>query len=233
MIIFELKVTLLLKKSIHHLHMHEFLGCWVSRSQLESPEMKRTHYDKSFKYFVFSSLFPLERDGVYQSGRVYVMTLRSSKADTLQHIEEGMRLFNGDENLQMVAMERQQHHVSHVTELITITPTIVTVDHKPWVGNHSIELLQNRLHANAEKKFRMLYPDEELAVQQSFIQGLRLENRKPIAIAYKGKKLIGNKFKLFIQDDRMSQRLACVVLGSGLAEKNSSLGAGFCLARCV
>ena len=195
--------------------------------------MKKTHYDHSFKHFVFSSLFPLERDGMYQSGRVYVMTIRSSKGDTLQDIEGGIRIFKGDENLQMVAMEQRQQTVNHVTEMITITPTIVTVDHKPWMGDISIELLQNQLQANAEKKFHMLYPSDDLTIQQSFIQGIRHENRKPIAIAYKGKKLIGHKFKLFIQDDPVSQKLAGVVLGSGLAEKNSSLGAGFCLAQFV
>ncbi|WP_238555808.1 hypothetical protein [Paenibacillus alvei] len=56
-------------------------------------------------------------------------------------------------------------------------------------------------------------------------------NGKPIAYCYKGRKLLGNKFRLFIREDPWSQQLAHIVLGSGAAEKGAILGAGFCLAK--
>lgn len=230
---YELLVSVLLEKSIHHLSMHEMLGHWISKSHLKVAQLRTEHYERKYKHYVFSSLYPLEKDGVYKSGRVYVLTIRSSVRDLLRLIEGGIRALKGDDFMQVVSMEHRKRSFSHVSELVTVTPTIVTVDHKPWMSSDSIELLQNQLQANAEKKLRTLFPEEALNVEQSFIQGIRLENRKPIAITYKGKKLIGNKFKLFIQDDPVSQRLANIVLGSGLAEKNSALGTGFCLPKFV
>lgn len=218
---------------MHHLETQEHIGNWISRSQLGDSYFKRAHYDKGFKHFVFSSLYPLEKDGVYQRGRAYILTIRSSKEDTLSRINACMRSCREDDNFQFISSEQRARRLPHITEMITITPAIVTIDHKPWVHENNIELLVKQLHANAEKKYKNLYPDEQMEAFQPFIQGIRVENRKPIATSYKGRKLLGNKLRLFINEDDYSQKLANVVLGSGLAEKGSSLGAGFCLAKCI
>lgn len=228
---YELKITALVKQTKHHLDIQEHIGNWINRSQLADPYFKRAHYDKGFKHYVFSSLYPLEKDGVYQQGRAYILTIRSSLENTLNRINACMRNCREDEYFQFVSSEQRARQFSHITEMITITPAIVTINHKPWVNENNIELLLQQLHANAEKKFKHLYPDTQIQAFQPFIQGIRVENRKPISTSYKGRKLLGNKFRLFIHEDDYSQRLASVVLGSGLAEKGSSLGAGFCLAK--
>lgn len=228
---YELKITALVKQTKHHLDIQEHIGNWINRSQLADPYFKQAHYDKGFKHYVFSSLYPLEKDGVYQQGRAYILTIRSSRENTLNRINACMRNCRDDEYFQFVSSEQQSRQFSHIAEMITITPAIVTINHKPWVHENNIELLLKQLHANAEKKFKQLYPDEQIQAFQPFIQGIRVENKKPISTSYKGRKLIGNKFRLFIHEDDYSQRLANVVLGSGLAEKGSSLGAGFCLAK--
>lgn len=229
----ELKVTTLVKQSTHHLEMQEHIGNWISRAQLADPNFKQAHYEKGYKHFVYSNLYPLEEGGVYQRGRAYILTIRSSRENTLSRINACMRSCREDEYFQLISSEQRTRRLPHITEMITITPAIVTINHKPWVHENNIELLLQQLHANAEKKFKHLYPDEQIQAFQPFIQGIRVENRKPIATAYKGRKLLGNKLRLFINEDDYSQRLANVVLGSGLAEKGSSLGAGFCLAKCL
>lgn len=230
---FELKITAIVKQSTHHLEIQEHIGSWISRAQLADPRFKQAHYDRGYKHYVFSSLYPLEKDGVYQQGRAYILTIRSSQEDTLSRINACMRNCREDEYFQLVSSDQRTKMLSHITEMITITPTIVTIDHRPWVHENNIELLVKQLHANAEKKFKDLYPDELMEAFQPFIQGIRVENRKPIATSYKGRKLLGNKLRLFINEDNYSQKLANTVLGSGLAEKGSSLGAGFCLAKCL
>lgn len=230
---FELRITVLVKQTTHHLQIQEHIGKWISRAQLGDPYFKQAHYDKGYKHYVFSSLYPLEKDGVYQSGRAYILTIRSSQRDTLSRINACMRSCREDDYFQLVSSDQRTRKLSHITEMITITPAIVTIDHKPWVHKNNIELLVKQLHANAEKKFKHLYPDEPMEPFQPFIQGIRVENRKPIATSYKGHKLLGNKLRLFINEDNYSQKLANIVLGSGLAEKGSSLGAGFCLAKCI
>ena len=230
---FELRITVLVKQTKHHLEIQEHIGNWISRAQLGDPYFKQTHYDKGFKHYVFSSLYPLEKDGIYQRGRAYILTVRSSRQDIVSRINACMRSSREDDYFQFVSIDQRTRKHSHITEMITITPAIVTIDHKPWVNEKNIEVLVTQLHANAEKKYINLYPNDPMKASQSFIQGIRVENRKPIATTYKGRKLLGNKLRLFINEDDYSQKLANIVLGSGLAEKGSSLGAGFCLAKCI
>lgn len=230
---FELRVTIVSKQSVHHLEMQEHIGNWISRSQLADPHFKKTHYETSYKHYVFSSLYPLEKDGVYQKGRAYVLTVRSSIENTLSRIKDCLQNCREDEYFHMISCEQRTRKLPHITEMITITPAIVTIDRKPWLHEHNIELLLQQLNANAEKKFKHLYPNEQIQAFQPFIQSIRVENRKPVALSYKGRKLLGNKLRFFIHEDEVSQKLANVVMGSGIAEKNSTLGAGFCLAKCI
>ncbi|QDR82369.1 CRISPR-associated endoribonuclease Cas6 [Sporomusa termitida] len=230
--LFELKLTVLLKKSTHHLQMQEPIGNWISQAQLTDPLFKQTHYDKIYKHFVFSNLYPTEKDGIYQQGRIYVLTIRSSIEDTLNRIHQCLKKCRESDYFQLVACEQRTRRLGHITELLTITPAIVTIENqKPWTPEDNIELLIQRLEANAEKKFKSLYPDTLVQAGQTFIQGITIENRKPLATAYKGRKLLGNKLHLLIHEDEYAQKLANVVMGSGLAEKGSILGAGFCLAK--
>lgn len=228
---YELKLTLLLKKSTHHLQMSEPIGNWLSLAQLADPVFKQTHYDKAYKHFVFSNLFPIEKDGIYQQGRIYVLTIRSSVAGILTRLQQCLQKCRETDYFQLIVCEQKARRLGHITELLTVTPTIVTVDGKPWMPEDNLELLIERLHANAEKKYKSLYPGTLVQEGQVFIQGVVVENRKPLAITYKGRKLLGNKLHLLIREDEYSQKLANVVMGSGLAEKNSSLGSGFCLAK--
>lgn len=230
---YELKVTVLVKQSTHHLEMQEHIGQWINRAQLADAEFKRTHYDIGYKFFHFSSLYPLEKDGIYQKGRAYILTVRSSLRDTLTRIKSCLQECREDDYFQMISCEQRNRQLRHITEMITITPAIVTINNKPWLHENNIEILLEQLHANAEKKFKRLEPEIAEQAFQSFIQSIRIENRKPIALRYKERKLLGNKLRLFINEDSFSQKLANVVMGSGLAEKGSSIGAGFCLAKCL
>ncbi|NEW07866.1 CRISPR-associated protein Cas6 [Paenibacillus sp. SYP-B3998] len=228
----ELKLTILLKQSTHHLAIQEHIGNWLHRAQLSDEEFKASHYERAFKHIVFSSLIPIEKDGIYQQGRAYVLTIRSPLRDTLQRLKLCMQQCREDEHFQLVTSEIQRpKRMTHITEMLAITPVIVTVNRKPWLHENSVEQLLQQLHNNAVKKLLSLEPETQVEEGNHFIQGIRVENKKPIGLHYKGRKLLGNKLKLFINDDPQSQRLAQTVFASGLGEKGSSIGAGFCLAK--
>lgn len=230
----ELKLTIQPKVSVHYLQAQERIAKWLNQAQLADPSFKQSHYERSFKHYVFNNLYPTEADGIYQQGRVYVLTVRSSVADILNRLRRCLQACREDEHFYMIACEQQTRRLGLITELLTISPAIVTLDEqRPWMPEDSIALLLERLHANAEKKFKSLFPASSETGFQSFIQSITVENSKPIATAYKGRKLLGNKFHIMVNEDKYSQQLANVVLGSGLAEKNSSIGAGFCLAKYI
>ncbi|WP_256873819.1 CRISPR-associated protein Cas6 [Paenibacillus kribbensis] len=229
---YEIHITTLIKQSSHHLEIPERIGAWIGRAGLKDEALKQTHYDKDYKHYTFGSPFPREKEGVYKQGRVYVITIHSSVELTLRRISAALQALQEDEYFQFIAASPvQSKKLAHITELTTVTPAIVTIEGKPWVPGLSVELLLQRIHANAEKKYNHLYPDQPVRLEQPFIEGIQVLNHKPIALAYKGRKLLGNKLRLLVREDEYSQKLASVVLGSGAAEKNSILGAGFCIAK--
>jgi CRISPR-associated endoribonuclease Cas6 len=131
-------------------------------------------------------------------------------------------------DMRIVSTEIREIKQKHIDFLETITPAIVTVDGKPWLLDGDILLLVQRIHANAEKKFKFFCNEEIGEVEDYFIEKLKILNKKPACYSYKGIKLLGNKFRIKVNEDEKSQKLAFIVLSSGLSEKNSSLGAGFC-----
>ncbi|MBA9083573.1 CRISPR-associated endoribonuclease Cas6 [Fontibacillus solani] len=229
---FELKATVLLKQSKHHLEMPEVIGKWIGRAECIDPELKEQHYSMDYKLRCFSQPYPREKDGIYKQNRVYVIAIRSSVENMLRRLSAGLRELRDDESFELLAVTSvQSKRLAHITELTTVNPAIATVDSKPWVPEMDIELLLDRINSNAEKKYNQLYPDAPIRLDYDFVEGIQILNQKPIAYHYKGRKMLGNKFRLMIRSDELSQRLAYIALGAGILEKNSILGAGYCVAK--
>ncbi|APU86937.1 CRISPR associated Cas6 family protein (plasmid) [Clostridium botulinum] len=67
----------------------------------------------------------------------------------------------------------------------------------------------------------------KLTTQDTIFHCLSITNNKTIYIPYKKGLLLGNKLKIQVKEDDISQTLATVALGAGIGEKNS-IGMGFC-----
>lgn len=228
----ELTITLLLRKDLHNRNALEKLGEMLNHAMLDHPELKELHGMSGYKFYVYNNLFPLEKTGVYREGNIYVVRVRSMKDDFISKLKPVLRHVQHP-YFQVIAIENHRVQQRQIYELYTLTPFIVTVDGQPWlVQKDDLDLLIERLHANAEKKYKQLY-GEEYQGYQPFIQRLEILNSKPIGNSYKGITLLGNKAKIVVNEDTWSQKLAFVTLGSGLGEKGSSLGGGYCLANFI
>lgn len=223
---FQITTTILLKKHVHFSESSEIIGHTISRAMLNDEKLKELHKDKCYKY-VFDNLYPLEIDGVYKEKRIYIFNIRSFNKDYIIKIK---KCFNNFENEYMKVISTDQRIIKskYINYIETITPAVVTVDNKPWLLDGDILLLVKRLHDNAEKKFKFFFDEEIGEIEDYFIEKLKILNKKPVAYSYKGIRLLGNKFRIKVNEDDVSQKLAFTILGAGLAEKNSILGAGFC-----
>lgn len=232
---YEIRLKVLLKDSYHYLAICERIGAWISFASLKNETLKQAHYDKKYKHFTFGSPFPREDDEIYKKGRIYGFSIRSSLKNTLNQIRESLKRLQEDAYIQLINISPvMDKDTGFITELTTLTPAIVAIDSKPWLpGLNNVEELLQRVHANAEMKYNHLNPDQVVRTDQPFASAIQIINRNPIALHYKGRKLLGNKMRLLIREDEHAQKLAQVVMGSGLAEKNSILGAGFCIAKTL
>lgn len=223
---FQLVTTILLKENIHFSKSSEVIGNTISKAMINDEKLKELHKCKEYKY-VFDNLYPLEKDGIYKGKRIYIFNIRSFNEDYVIKIKH---CFNGLENnyMEIISTDLRTIKRKPINYIETITPAVVTVDSKPWLSDGDILLLVKRLHANAEKKFKFFFHEEIEEVEDYFIEKLKILNKKPIAYSYKNIKLLANKVRIKVNEDDISQKLAFTVLGGGLAEKNSIIGAGFC-----
>ncbi len=89
-------------------------------------------------------------------------------------------------------------------------------------------MFKQRLEDNLEKKYKSFF-NEDIDVKDKFINSIEFKNRKPMHYNYKnGIKLLANKVSVQIEDNEEAQKVAFLAKATGLGEKNSSIGAGFC-----
>lgn len=226
---YELTITTALLKDMHFTITNEKIANIINQSMFLDEELAKKHIEKGFKNYVFSSFYPVEKDKEYKSGRIYVFRIRSLEESFISKIRKYLLLVK-NEDFKIIATEIKTHKQRFITELYTITPALATIDNKHWVKGDDISLLIDRMQGNLEKKYKEFF-GEALCPKQSFIQRLEVVNQKPFSYKYKNTKLLANKFKIFVNEDEVSQTLAFIALATGLLEKNSSAGCGFCTAR--
>ena len=230
---FELVCTVFLKQDIEFKNSFEIISKYMSYTICSSP-LKDIHKSLDYKYYVFKSFYPIESDKVYKKGNIYEFTIRALNKEFVDMLSNSLRENINNPFFQVLNTTKKVINQFFITELYTVTPTIITTDNGLfWTMQKDGDILrlQKQLHDNLEKKYKAFY-DEEIQAEQNFIQLLEVKNRVPqnIEIKKDGKRVrfFGNKFKIVPHEDEVSQKLAFMALGAGLGEKNS-FGGGFCL----
>ena len=226
---FELTVTAYMLDDIHFTKANEIIGKTINRVMYLDKALSEKHIQKGYKHYCYGSFYPTEKDKVYKNGRIYVFKIRSLESEfagKMQNLIEDVR----SNEIKVMAVQVKRRAKRRIVELHTVTPAIVTVDNKHWLPQDDITLLKDRLQANLEKKYRDFY-GEGLNVSQRFIEKLELLNKKVMSLNYKDTRLLGNKFRIVVNGDECSQRLAFIAEAVGLGEKSSANGMGFCNAQ--
>lgn len=226
---YELTLTVQLTEDLNFFQSFERIGRSISRVMLEDWELARIHSRTGFKHYVFNSFYPVEMDGIYKAGKVYIFKIRSLSESFIRKM--AMLLPRMENHIyKVLSTQTKSVKKTYIGSIYTLTPVIISIgEGKNWTKEGDFLLLQNRLQANLEKKYKIFY-GEELAKEDnfSFIQRMELVSKKAMAVPYKKINFLGNKLRLWVNEDEKSQNLAFIAMACGLGEKNTSLGAGFC-----
>lgn len=223
----EITFTVILKTNIRFEQSNEQIGKLINKAFLQDSELAVLHTVNRFKYYVFNSFYPIEKDGEYKEGRAYIFRVRTPDVGLAAKIKQLLPKTEND-LLTVLTIQLKTINQSYVSNIYTMTPVVVTLENNEyWTYKHDLMLLSKQLQDNLEKKHKGFYQGSE-GVSESFIQRIELLNEKPMAMIYKNVKFIGNKFKIWVNDDEASQKLAFMAMACGLGEKNSAVGAGFC-----
>ena len=241
--IFELKCKAYLKTNIELKSSFDVLSKYLNYSIYQNEIYKNK--DTSIKNYCFGNFYPTESDKIYKKNNVYEFVIRSIDEEFIDELEKALILNMNNSFLIVLSAVKKEIDQFFIRELYSATPVIVS-QKKDDTGrqlywsldyNGDMEILQNQLQKNLEKKLKLFYPDD-MDVSNNFIDKIEIKNLKPQSIYFKTirnqkeklVRLIGNKFKIVPKKDDLSQKLAFLSLGVGLGEK-SSFGGGFCLGR--
>lgn len=220
---YELVVTIHLHQDIPAKSIQEALSKHISAAMYKNAHLKSLHEQNCFKLYNYCSPAPLESDRVYHQGRLYTFHLRTPDITFACAMKTYIPTVNS--SFKVVSVELRQYTRQLISELVTLTPIICTMDNRCWLPQDGIGLLSERLHKNAVKKCKLL--DNSFAEStELFFSHIELLNEKAIVVPYKNTTLLGHKVKLVVNPDDISQKLGFMVLAAGALEKNS-LGFGY------
>ena len=225
---YELTVTAYLLKNVAFNEVNEKIAQLINKAMLNEEKLAIKHKENKFKNYVFDSLYPREKDKIYKAGKIYVFRIRSLEEDFITKINQLFHNVTTD-YFKVIAGEIKKQEQRTIKELYTVTPALATIGKNIyWISGNDIKLLIERMNSNLFKKYKD-YFGTSLSEEQLFFEKIKIMNEKPIVYKYKNTNLFGNKFKIAINDDETSQKLAFMTLGVGLLEKNSTIGMGFCI----
>lgn len=232
MIFKELTITIQLTKTIEYADLVDEMSKAMNIYLLSSQELRSLHKATNTKKYCFSGLYPVKNTKIYLTGEMYSFKMRFMDMNVAEHFKNSITDNSNPLFIVLGIDEQIKEQRGMIRGLYTVTPAIITVSgNKNWVRNdEELEFVKKRILNNTNRKFNELYGTKNEVYD--FIESIEIQNNIPISFNYKvdtnhKTKLLSNKFKITIKEDELSQKLAFLILGSGLLEKNT-LSFGFC-----
>ena len=219
---YELKIDLNLKNKIHFQSSPEAIGKLIATALINSGY--KFHNENRIKGYVCSNLEVRANNGWYEGDNFF--RFRSFDKELILKLTNSLLSYE-DNIFNVTSLSSKVIHFKSIRLLQTTNPVFVTLENRRfWTFKEDGDIMKylKFLHQNALKKIKLL---ENIETDENFIEFMEFLSEKPYTFNYKGKKFFGFKLKIYPKDDEISQKLAFVVAGMGIGEKNSSVGGGF------
>lgn len=225
MFIYQIYFKVFLLQSISQEDSLAAIASFIDHVLIKDKRWEKVHNQNQYKEYCFNSFFRPESDGIYKKEKVYQIMIRTINPKLAQYLAENLPKHD---NPFMKGLVCNVIRISqkHITTLYSITPVVVKGENqKYWRDELSFTEFDNRLKVNLLKKYRSLL---QLEMNESFQLHtlLEIKNHSPIAVPYKGIKLLADKIQMQVADNSQAQNLAFLALGVGLGEMNAR-GMGF------
>ena len=223
--VYELRVKVFLYHQLPCEEALEAVNRFIDQALVKSSQYLEYHETNKFAKYTFGALFPIEQERVYKAQTVYQFTVRSCDTDLVQYLSN--QLPKGDtEQMRGLVADIKIVPQRHISTLYSLTPVIVkSKDKGYWRDDMSLPDFERRLKENLIKKYNLL-SNQKIDENFELYNLLEFKNKCPVAVPYKGVRLLGDKIQLQIADNPQAQESAYAAIGTGLCEMNSR-GSGF------
>lgn len=189
------------------------------------------HETNCYKQYCFDQPYPLEKDGIYKEGKVYTVRVRTVSDKLAQYFADYLAN-HYNHQIKGLTVEIMIIPQKFISQIFSITPVVIKCDGTEsgrqvkgyWKKCISFEQYEERLKSNLIKN--IIDWQGKNRRRFWFIPADWIENYKPIAVPYKGRKLLGDKVCLQAAENEQAQALLYMALGTGLGEMNAR-GCGF------
>nr|WP_246517097.1 CRISPR-associated endoribonuclease Cas6 [Clostridium aciditolerans] len=197
---------------------------FIDSGMAKVPELLEFHNENVYKNYCYNSFYPLEEDKKYKQGKTYTIQLRTINKNLADFFyTELVNHFN--DSIKGLTAKVRIIPQRHIEKIYSITPVMLKNEEGYWKGKLSLMDFERRLKENLIKKYNLAMKtkiDEDFQLYTN----IEFMNQKPVAMNYKGRKLLGDKISINISDDEAAQDLAYMALGTGILEMNAR-GAGY------
>lgn len=228
--VMQIRIRIYLLNDIPASKMLAETAAFLDKQLVQDKEFAELHSMNQFKNYCYDSLYPVEPDKIYHKDKIYTLTIRTIDRALACFFEK--RAVNGyTETMKALTAEVRLIPRKQIDLIWSLTPVILKCENGYWRDSLSIEQYEERLKINLLKKWKQFY-GEKLEEDFELFIGIEFLNKMPIAVEYKGIRLLGDKPRLHIAENETAQELAQMAVGGGLGEMNAR-GMGFCSYRCL
>lgn len=224
----ELILKINFTKDVYLPQSYFYTGKLISKAIFHNNSpLKKEHYKHKFKPYVYSNLGYV-KDKYYKKNKDYYLSLRTTNGVLADNILNRYE----DKFGKVKIIERKEFNLDKfppVKSLMPVNPVILIKNDKKYVTFPKDEVLTavNLININTKKKLKQflnIQTDDNF----DFIEAIRVLNKYPVVIHYKENvRMLGNKFLIIPKNDELSQLAVKLLYGTGIGNKNASLGGGY------
>jgi CRISPR-associated endoribonuclease Cas6 len=219
-IVRELECKVYLLENIEYKYMQSSITEFIDQTLCADEDMRKFHeHNTSFKNYTYSGFMKIEADKIYKMGNIYTFRIRTTDEQLTNYLKSQLPLQYNDTIKGLVCTSRTIPR-RFITKLYSVTPVLVASNNGYWKNVMNISEYERLLFENAIKKYNSITGTK---IDENFklYDVLSFTNKTPISTYYKGKNLLCDKLELIIGDDKRSQEVAYMLLGTGICNRNS------------
>lgn len=226
--VYEISILVFLMKDINSKESFEKISHFIDSAMAKKDELLELHNKNTYKNYCFCSFYPLEKEKIYKGESNYTIRIRTIDPKLAKFFnEELVNHFN--EDIKALTSTIKVIPKKYIDKIYSITPLVIKTSEGYWKNNISLNDFERRLKENLIKKYNLLM-NTKINEDFQFYTSIEFMNKKPVAIDYKGRKILGDKISIHISNEEMAQELAYMSLGCGVLEMNPR-GAGYMNAK--
>ena len=228
--VWQLALKVYLKKNISMEENQMEISKIIDQCLSKNEELLNFHNSNQYKWYSFSSFYPIEKEKVYLAGKIYTITIRTVEEKIANHFQRFLDN-ESSEALKAITIETKIIPKKHIERIYSITPVIIKTENGYWRTDESLEIFEKRLRENIIKKYNS-FTKQKINEDFELFTFMKFDNQKPIATKYKNIQLLGDKITLNVAENDLAQKLVYFSLGTGLLEINSR-GFGYVNYKCL